>query len=120
MTFIWHLILDPLYENYIYNYIGDTHHDQDFKGGSKQLLVHLAEEVITDDVDDSRGEIVFAFDNNIYAVSLHRGQPPLKCLDEYKDSQIQEIMLLFVIYNNINVYVSTLYENKKDLLHKSP
>lgn len=52
-----------------------AHHDEHPKGAGRLLFLHLAKQVIADDVDQTRAKVVSPSHNNIDAVCCYRGQP---------------------------------------------
>lgn len=52
-----------------------TNHDENFEGASWLLLVHPAQKVVADDVDQTRMKAVFGLYHHIDAVMTQGGKP---------------------------------------------
>lgn len=52
-----------------------TDHDENIEGVSWLLLVHPAQEVVADDVDQTRAQIVFGLHHHVDAVRTQGGEP---------------------------------------------
>lgn len=53
----------------------ETHHDENVEAVSQLQLVHPAQQVVADDVDQTRSQIVFGLHHHVDAVRTQGGEP---------------------------------------------
>lgn len=92
-----------------------TNHDKNAEGASLLLLLHPTEQVIADDVDQTRAQIVFGLHNHIDAVWTEGGEPASEGLQAQRLTPItalffplttENISFLEIVINIKNTFVS--------------
>lgn len=63
-----------------------ANHDENTEGVSWLLLVHPAQEVVADNVDQTRLQVVFGLHHHVDAVRTQGGEPASEGLQAYKDT----------------------------------
>lgn len=68
-----------------------ANHDENIEGVSWLLLVHPAQEVVADDVDQTRAQIVFGLHHHVDAVRPQGGEPASEGLRAWILTHVRDV-----------------------------